>query len=63
MLVIFYSFTSKLKTIFAGDLVHMWIHLDAILIKTCFYDSLGHSERKRLGRLVDVGSRMFFFGN
>ena len=31
MLVIFYSFTSKLKTIFAGDLVHMWTHLDAIL--------------------------------
>lgn len=31
MLVIFYSFTSKLKTIFAADLVHMWTHLDAIL--------------------------------
>ena len=31
MLVIFYSFTSKLKTIFAGDLVHMWTYLDAIL--------------------------------
>ena len=52
MLVIFYSFTSKLKKILVRDFIlHMWAHSDAILITTCFHDSLGHSKRERLGRL------------
>ena len=44
MLVIFYSFTSKLKKTLAiaRDSLHMWAHSDAILITTCFQDSLGH---------------------